>query len=90
MKLKLTTPLFAATGLALALAGSGCSSSSLSDPAAANHTHNFLGLIKIEPNSFAISPPQTLELRSNDVVSKPLVSGTRVTLLEGLITYEDY
>jgi len=89
MTLKKLTPLFTAAGLALAVASTGCSTTS-GNPQAANQDRNFLGLIKIEPNSYQDSSPNTLELRTNDVINKPNMSGTRVTLLCGLITIEDY
>ncbi len=89
MTLKKLTPLFTAAGLALAVAGAGCSTTS-GDPQAANQDRNFLGLVRIEPNSFQDTTPNTLELHVNDVINKPDMSGTRVTLLAGLITIEDY
>jgi hypothetical protein len=89
MKQKTLTPLFAAAAIALATVGAGCSSVS-GNPQAADKSRNFLGLIKIEPGSYAYTPPYTLELRSNDVIERPDVSGERISLLEGFFTYEDY
>jgi hypothetical protein len=89
MTLKKLTPLFTAAGLALAVAGAGCSTTS-GNPQAANQDRNFLGLVKIEPNSFEDSSPSTLEVHTNDLINKPEMSGTRVTLLSGLFTFEDY
>jgi len=89
MKFKSLTPLFTAAGLALAVAGTGCSTTA-GKPNMANQDRNFLGLVKVEPNSFAKTGPSTLELHTDDVISKPDMSGTRVTLLFGLITLEDY
>jgi len=89
MKLKSLTPLFAATAVVLATAGAGCSSVS-GNPQVADQDRNFLGLVKIEPHSYAETPPYTLELHSNEVIEKPDMTGTRVTLLEGLFTFEDY
>jgi len=89
MKFKTLTPLITAAGLALAVAGSGCSTTA-NMPMAANQNRNFLGIVKIEPNSFSQTSPASLELHSNDLINKPDVSGTKVSLLFGLITLEDY
>ncbi len=89
MKFKTLTPLLTAAGLVLAVAGTGCSTTA-GMPNAANQDRNFLGIVKIEPNSYSETSPSTLELRTNDVVSKPDISGTKVSLLFGLITIEDY
>jgi len=89
MKLKSLTPLFAATAVALATAGAGCSSVS-GNKQAADQNRNFLGLIRIEPHSYAETPPYTLELKSNDIIERPDMSGTRISLLEGFFTFEDY
>ncbi len=89
MKLKKLTPLFTIAGLALALASTGCSTAS-GYPQAADQNRNFLGIVKIEPNAFSHTPPTTMDLHTNDLIEKPDVSGTRVDLLWGLITYEDY
>ncbi len=89
MKLKSLTPIFAATALALATAGAGCSSVS-GNPQAADKNRNFLGLIKIEPNSYAETSPATLELHTSDLIERPDMTGTRISLLEGFFTFEDY
>jgi len=89
MKKSITPLLLTAALAALALTGSGCSS--VSDmPQAADQDRNFFNIVKIEPDSFLRSSPSTLEIHSNDIISQPNVSGTRVTLLSGLFTYEDY
>ncbi len=89
MKFKTLTPLITAAGLVLAVAGTGCSSTA-NMPLAANQDRNFLGLVKIEPNSFSQTSPTSFEVRTNDLINKPDVSGTKVSLLFGLITLEDY
>jgi hypothetical protein len=89
MKLKKLTPLFTVAALALALVGTGCNTAS-SYPQAADKNRNFLGIVKIEPNSFAHTPPTTMDVHTNDLIEKPDMSGTRVVLLWGLISYEDY
>ncbi|HVU37732.1 MAG TPA: hypothetical protein VHC95_05315 [Opitutales bacterium] len=89
MKQKSLTPLLCAAALALSVAGAGCSSVS-GNPQAADKNRNFLNLIKIEPHSYAETQPATLELHSNDVIERPNTSGTRVSLLAGLFTFEDY
>ncbi len=89
MKLKSLTPLFSAVVLALAAASTGCSSVS-NNPQAADRSSNFLGLIKIEPRSYAYTPPGTLDIHTNDLIEKPNMSGDKVTLIWGLISLDDY
>jgi hypothetical protein len=89
MKLKSLTPLFSAAVLALALASTGCSSVG-GNPQAADKDRNFLGLVRIQPRSYAYTQPASLEIHTNDVIEKPNMSGDKVSLLFGLINLEDY
>jgi len=89
MTLKKITPLFTATVLALAVAGTGCSTTS-SHPAAANQDRNFIGLIEIKPNSYAHASPSSAEVHSNDLINKPNMSGDEISLLWGAVNLEDY
>ncbi len=89
MTLKKYTPLFTATVMALALAGTGCSSTT-AHPSAANQDRNFIGLIKIKPNSYAQASPSSFELHSNDIINKPDMTGTQISLLWGMVNLEDY
>jgi hypothetical protein len=89
MTLKSITPFMVAGLAALALAGSGCSSTAGS-PLVADHSKNFLGIYKYEPGSYAYTPPTSDVVHSNAIISHPNSSGDRTTLLWGLISYEDY
>jgi hypothetical protein len=90
MTQKSLTPLLAASLAALALAGAGCSSTAGKNPQFADQDRNFMGIIKIEPGSFADTSPSTLLIRSNDIIEQPNISGDKVSLFSGLFTYEDY
>jgi hypothetical protein len=87
MLLKTLTPLLAATLAIVSLASVGCSDS---DPRLADKGTNFLDMVTIKPNSFAYTPATSATIHSNDIYSRPNVSGTQVSLLCGLITYDDY
>ncbi len=87
MLLKTLTPLFAASLAVVSLAVVGCSNS---DPRLADKDTNFFNLVTIKPDSFAHTAAYSATLHSNDVISRPNVSGTQVTLLCGLFTYDDY
>jgi hypothetical protein len=89
MTLKSTTPLMVAGLATLALAGSGCSSTS-GNPQVADQSKNILGLYKYEPSSYAFAPPTGSVVHSDEIISHPDASGDKTTLLWGLITYEDY
>jgi len=89
MTLKKLTPLFAAAVTALALAGTGCSTTT-QYPSAANQDRNLGGLITIKPNSFAQVSPSSADLHTNDLINKPNMSGTDISLLWGAINLEDY
>ena len=89
MTLKKYTPLLTATVLALAVAGTGCSTTT-AHPGAANQDRNFLGLITIRPNSFAHVSPSSLELHTNELINKPNMSGDEISLVWGAINLEDY
>jgi hypothetical protein len=91
MSLKPLTPLLLLTTLAVAsFAAAGCSSDDSTNPRYANKNSNFLGLVTIKPDSFAYTNPTSLTVHSNQVYSAPNVSGTQVSLLCGLFTYDDY
>jgi hypothetical protein len=87
MLLKTLTPLISATLAVVSLAG--CSDTP-SNPKLAHHDSNFFNIVTVKPDSFAYTPAYSAELHSNDVISRPNISGTQVTLLCGLITYNDY
>ena len=70
------------------LASAGCNSTN--NPAFENQNRNFFNLVKVEPHSFAYRYPQTFELRSNDAIEKPDITGDKVSILGGLFTYVDY
>jgi hypothetical protein len=89
MTLKKITPLFTATVLALAIAGTGCSTTS-SHPTAANQDRNLLGIVEIKPNSYAHASPSSDVLHSNELINKPNMSGDQISLLWGAINLEDY
>lgn len=52
--------------------------------------HNFMGIVKVEPNSYAPSERATVGLSLNELASRRNNSGDRVTLLWGAITLTDY
>ena len=52
--------------------------------------HYFLGIIKVEPGSYAEVNKATVHLKMNDFVSRRSNSGDRITLLWGAITLTDY
>ncbi len=83
------TPLLIAAGLVLATCGAGCSTSA-GRPLAADQNRNLAGLIKIEPNSFSRTSPATVDLHTNELIEKPDSSGTKISLLWGWFTLEDY
>jgi hypothetical protein len=87
MLLKTLTPLLAATLAVVSLASVGCSDS---DPRLAHNGTNFFNMVTVKPDSFAYTPATTAEIHSNQIISRPNVSGTQVSLLCGLITYDDY
>jgi hypothetical protein len=89
MTLKKLTPLFTVAVLALAVAGTGCSTTT-DRPTAANQDRNFLGLITIKPNSFAQASPSSAVLHTNDLINSPDMSGTQVSLIWGALNLEDY
>jgi hypothetical protein len=89
MTLKKYTPLFTASVLALAVAGTGCSTTT-AHPSAANQDRNLLGLITIKPDSFAHASPSSTELHTNELINSPDMSGTQISLIWGAINLEDY
>jgi hypothetical protein len=89
MTLKSITPFMAASLAALALAGTGCSSTS-GNPQVANHDKNILGIYKFQPGAYTYAPPTGSVVHANQIISHPNMSGDKTTLLWGLITYEDY
>lgn len=89
MTLKKITPLFTAAVLALAVAGTGCSTTT-QYPAAANQDRNLLGIIEIKPGSFAHTSPSSGDLHANDLINKPNMSGDQISLLWGAVNLEDY
>lgn len=52
--------------------------------------HNFLGLIKVEPNSYSAVNNSTVRLSTTDFYSHRSNTGDRITLLWGAITLTDY
>jgi hypothetical protein len=52
--------------------------------------HNFLGLIKVEPGSYAPNELPTIGANMRDFGARRISSGDRITLLWGAITLTDY
>lgn len=52
--------------------------------------HNFLGIVKIEPGSYASNNTATIHLGTNELYSRRTTSGDRITLFWGAITLTDY
>ncbi|NBX01210.1 hypothetical protein EBR11_01580 [bacterium] len=52
--------------------------------------HNFLGIVKTEPSSFAAPRNSSINLSTTELYSRRAVTGDRVTLLWGAITLTDY
>ena len=53
-------------------------------------SHNFLGIIKTEPNSYAPVNKASINLGTNELFTHRTTSGDRYTLLWGAITITDY
>jgi hypothetical protein len=52
--------------------------------------HNFLGIVTIEPGSYASNNSATIPLRTDELYSRRTTSGDRITLFWGAITLTDY
>ncbi|MFZ9201790.1 MAG: hypothetical protein ACO23N_05120 [Opitutales bacterium] len=52
--------------------------------------HNFLGIVTIEPGSYASNNSATIPLRTDELYSRRTSSGDRITLFWGAITLTDY
>jgi hypothetical protein len=52
--------------------------------------HNFMGIVKIEPGSYAPSEKATVGASLNDFYTRRNNSGDRITLLWGAVTLTDY
>jgi len=53
-------------------------------------SHNFMGIIKTEPGSYAPNNKATISLSINELFTHRTTSGDRITLLWGAITITDY
>lgn len=53
-------------------------------------SHNFLGIIKTEPGSYAPMNKASIHISSNELFTHRTTSGDRYTLLWGAITITDY
>lgn len=53
-------------------------------------SHNFLGIIKVESGSYASNNRATIQLRTDELYTRRITSGDRITLLWGAITITDY
>ncbi len=53
-------------------------------------SHNFLGLVVIEPSSYASNNSATIHLKTDELFARRTTSGDRITLLWGAITITDY
>jgi hypothetical protein len=53
-------------------------------------SHNFLGIVKTAPGSYAPVALTTIPLHSNEVSARRDFSGTNVSLFWGAITFADY
>jgi hypothetical protein len=52
--------------------------------------HNFLGIIKVEPGSYANNEKAIVPLRTKELYGRRADSGDRITLLWGAVTLTDY
>lgn len=52
--------------------------------------HNFLGIVKVEPGSFAPIEQSTVGVNMREFSGRRITSGDRVTLLWGAVTLTDY
>lgn len=81
-----------AFAILLAAFATGCSSAPKGkqlEPVIAKDT-NFLGIITVKPQSFAVDNPSSDVVRTSEIVSRRDFSGTQTTLLWGLISVDDY
>lgn len=53
-------------------------------------SHNFLGLVKVESNSYAPNEKPTVGVNMREFTARRATSGDRVTLLWGAVTLTDY
>ena len=53
-------------------------------------SHNFLGIIRIEPNSYAANSKASVHVSTNELYTRRTSSGDRIILLWGAITVTDY
>jgi hypothetical protein len=53
-------------------------------------SHNFLGLVVIEPASYSSNNSATIRLHTDELYARRTTSGDRITLLWGAITITDY
>lgn len=81
-----------AVAFVLAIVATGCSSAPKGKqlaPVAAKNS-NFLGIVTVEPKSFAIDNPNSDVVNTSDIGARRDFSGTQTTLLWGLISIDDY
>lgn len=69
----------------------GCVHRSSYQPERYSHkSHNFLGIMKVERDSFDQSVDSGLSLSTDELWSQDHYSGDKISLLWGLITIKDY
>ena len=51
---------------------------------------NLLGIVKVQPDSYASSGPATFSISSDEFLNRRNYGGGKTTLLWGLITLKDY
>ena len=52
--------------------------------------HSFLGIVTIEPGSYASNNSATIHLQTDELYARRTTSGDRITLFWGAITLTDY
>jgi len=53
-------------------------------------SHNFMGILKTEPSSYAPVNKASISLTTNELFTHRTTSGDRITLFWGAITITDY
>lgn len=81
------TPLTLVCLAALALFFTGCNSDKRY---AAHKNTQFLGIMESKPGSFDPTDNSAITLKTDEIVSRDNVSGDQVSLLWGLIRFQDY
>ncbi len=84
---KKNTSLYLVFIATLALMMSGCGSDK---QYAANKDTHFLGLMKSRPGSFDTRDTTAITLKTDEITTQDNISGDEVSLVWGLIRFQDY